>query len=147
MRDIEFRGFSIQKECWVYGGFLTGIIKVDTKSKELAKIYNDGILEHYILKMNFNEEGYFVMGDSCYPNSIGQFTGLLDRNGNKIFEGDIVRYDTEIGEVFFDGKSACFNVKDFYCQSADYPTMAFHSYIVCEVIGNIYENPELLGEK
>jgi hypothetical protein len=82
-----------------------------------------------------------------------QFTGLLDKNGKKIFEGDIVRrmkekpdkfhfeiYDPNplISEIFYD--KACFFVRGI--ADMNFYIGAVHEKI--EVIGNIYENPELL---
>lgn len=74
--------------------------------------------------------------------TVGQYTGLTDKNGEKIFEGDIVDILTEneeIGVVEYDDGG--FEVK------ADGFTVDFHSNICgtdLEVIGNIYDNPELL---
>lgn len=72
-----------------------------------------------------------------------QFTGLKDKNGKEIYEGDIVkRYyeddDFEIGKILFDESSAGFVWK---CEKFPVGINTEHS----EVIGNIYENPELLG--
>lgn len=73
-----------------------------------------------------------------------QFTGLLDKNGKEIYEGDIVRADTHVGQVVY-GNYAFF-VKDFWDSSFDDPADAF-SEATFEVIGNIYETPELLTNK
>ena len=81
-----------------------------------------------------------------------QSTGLLDKNGNKIFEGDIVKYkaggDTFTEEVAHDKNLAGFGVKD-----ADANIIFTFGELAeeiglssLEVVGNIYENPELLGE-
>ena len=105
-------------------------------------------------------EGSLLVGDNgeceiCYgtpriritysviPVTVGQFTGLLDKNGKKIFEGDIVDILTEneeIGVVAYEDGGFLVNA-DGFC-------VDFHSNINgtdLEVIGNIYDNPELLG--
>ena len=84
--------------------------------------------------------------------TVGQYTGLNDKNGNKIFEGDIVAYwdtySTEsgqseadcIGKVVWDDETISFQVTN---------RLSAESYEVldeCSVIGNIYDNPELLKE-
>ena len=80
--------------------------------------------------------------DEVWPDTVGQFTGFCDKNGKKIFEGDIVMiydrllkviYDVDYGEFEFD------DPLDQLCLCADYNG--------CEVIGNIWDNPELLKEE
>ena len=79
---------------------------------------------------------------SVIPVTVGQFTGLLDKNGKKIFEGDIVDILTEnekIGVVAYEDGGFLVNA-DGFC-------VDFHSNINgtdLVVIGNIYDNPELL---
>ena len=72
------------------------------------------------------------------PETIGQFTGLTDKNGKKVFEGDIVK----IGS-FMPGAD------DWVCAiDWDYSLFEEYKYVwktKCEVIGNIHDNPELLG--
>lgn len=77
--------------------------------------------------------------------TVGQFTGLLDKNGVKIFEGDIVKFASGItrsvvfsewlAEFEFDNHDPVEN-PDGWCLCCD------HEY--CEVVGNIWDNPELL---
>ena len=76
-----------------------------------------------------------------------QYTGLKDKNGKEIYEGDIVRYWSENYEVKFD------EIKDsdityYYLGWAMGELSLYEAASMCEVIGNIHENPELLeGEE
>jgi hypothetical protein len=76
---------------------------------------------------------------------IEQFTGLTDRLENEIYEGDFVKgANGQVGLVYYDDRCAMFNVKDYYCASADWPGAAFTEGVF-EVIGNIHATPELIG--
>lgn len=96
---------------------------------------------------------YIVLGNMAsysgakVPNwIIEQFIGLLDKNGRKIFNGDIVKCKYgHIGQVTWEEHDVCFNVTEYYSSSDDHPTMAFFEGGPFEVIGNIHENPELLN--
>lgn len=68
-----------------------------------------------------------------------QYTGLKDKNGKEIYEGDIVRSYNEFGEAF-----AVLSVVEYDEQYAKYRGVDIECLDYEEVIGNIYENPELL---
>ena len=75
--------------------------------------------------------------------TVGRYTGLCDKNGNKIFEGDIIRVDdTENAVVEYDETSA-FYMAVFDRAESDFGSL-IGQYPNVEVIGNIHDNPELL---
>lgn len=124
MREILFRGKDIYGK-WLYGDLIN-------LTKEIKQICNHNQLEH---------------AHSVNPETIGQYTGLTDKNGTKIFEGDIIK-SCEYDDIYF--------VK--YCAYDNYPAFDVvpemniecnglsHLHIVegIEVIGNIHDNPELM---
>ena len=93
-----------------------------------------------------NGTNYFINNNVVIKETVGQFTGMTDKNGTKIFEGDIVRHiDTTChvvevvnSEVYFDTEMLEFGFRYsnelFHCQ--------FNNEF--EVIGNIHDNKELL---
>lgn len=142
MREILFRGQTRRKgekvrmdgspveSNWVYGGVLCG-------SGDHSIIYQtEPDIEKKVV----------------YTDTLGQYTGLTDKNGVKIFEGDIVEYETgkkvRIGRVFFSDFRASFSVTAGKNGSARINNDLFN-YIQnrnsVTVIGNIYDNPELIG--
>lgn len=75
--------------------------------------------------------------------SISQFTGLLDKNGKEIYEGDVVKssHTGNLFDVLFDDKAACFKILE---RGNGRKWMFGYDHKKWEVIGNVYENPELL---
>ena len=83
-----------------------------------------------------------------FPETVGQFTGLTDKTGRKIFEGDIVERGGRIWLVEYSNKYGHFMMTTYtekgisWSRSFDLIPPDW-----CEVIGNIYDNPELLEVK
>lgn len=130
MREILFRGRDKYTNEWFYG-FV-----------EAPHTTVDGVVESYY----FNS---YVNGKSCRKiisaDTLGQYTGLIDKNGKKIFEGDIVQGAWEtIFAVYYDSNYLQYRakVKENYTREIDY----YGNSTQIEVIGNIYDNPELLKE-
>lgn len=130
MREILFRGKRTDNGEWVEGYYYKA--KYCRTDDELR----DYITIPYIEQCNLPNSHYIVK-----PETVGQCIGLKDRNGINIFEGDIIllRSDEEPYQVVFD--ESCFHVYD---SSVCYIMNNFYDYEM-EVIGNIYDNPELLG--
>ena len=114
-------------------------IKFRGKGKKDGKWYFGNLYDRDI----YGRTHICTINRGCFnidPNTVGQFTGLYDKNGEEIYEGDIYRYNNpdSINEVS-------------YCMGGGFVgfdlTPAIHSenrLLDVEVIGNIYDNPELL---
>lgn len=91
-----------------------------------------------------NGECYSFISNLYYKcdHNIMQYTGLKDKNGKEIYEGDILEYTTEISSKKTIGKVEFYNGCFVVGRPKDY------IYIIdnIEIIGNIYENPELLNQ-
>ena len=120
MREILFRGKTKITKNWIYGFY-----GENTTTKEPQIVGRD---------------------EFCYsrviPETVGQYTGLTDKNGKKIFEGDIVNLElidgVEIGVIKFNDILCRFS---FYDKSGGY---GIDNTCIFEIIGNIHDNPELL---
>ena len=129
MREILFRGKDIAGN-W-YAGNLA-IVKQDVPNCAGTIKAGSYISNEYGLPFAYQVR----------PDSIGQFTGLVDRNGERIFEGDKIRYiyAHRDGVVIWDDYSCRFIFK-----SKNGKEPLFLGGKEFEVIGNIHDNPELMG--
>ena len=135
MREIIFRGKRIDNGEWVYGSLFVGFQKCYICPEAIAMYNFDGALCL----------GGFV---EVSPESVGQYTGLKDKHGKKIFEGDILLLDDIKGIVNYG--TGCFCVKlpspDYLYRNNPAIDMVLNEYPGLEIIGNIHDNPELLLE-
>ena len=132
MREILFRGKAFDGK-WVEGFYYFLHSYLPTTDT----IYRT---DHYITAHS--------VGSSVRPETIGQFTGLTDKNGKKIFEGDIVQYyGTYALEVFIENGHTKTRWFDTVTKSECTELFFGHDEEALgevEVIGNIHDNPELL---
>lgn len=139
MREILFRGKDVDNAEWIYGWY------------EMYPFERFPV-RPCIIPIENAENGYYEHVE-VDPTTIGQYTGLTDKNGGKIFEGDIVRVclnpEICVGAVEFDERVGAFIVKlpenkcspflDLYVASNKAPGL-----IWTEVIGNVHDNQDLL---
>ena len=133
MREILFRGKRTTNGDWVYGDFVHG---------NERKSLRDSIFVYDSETQSFNDY-------EINPSTLGQYTGLTDKNGKRIFEGDIVKAQDEIlGSPFCDGMNGkvVYDEAAYFIELKD-PMNSQWLYDECavyEIIGNIHDNPELL---
>lgn len=148
MREILFRGKSTDTGAWVYGYYCGPFGDFD---------------EHEICD---------IADTTCSrvdvdPETVGQYTGLKDKNGKRIFEGDIIAfpdtgedgYEYKEGYDFTNIAAVCWNngrweLEDFRDENSgvkddmdDWHKDFIGIFPCSEVIGNIHDNPELIGGK
>lgn len=128
IRDIEFRAKAVNRD--------RGYHRTDYKNGEwvyglITKLYDK---QFPTLPAEMRNE-YGVTGIEIDYKTIGQYTGLTDKNGKKIFEGDIVRWCGIKGIVVWEGHK-------FYVKSN--LLWDFSDDDCIKVIGNVHDNPELL---
>lgn len=115
------------------------------------KKYNDG--DWYYGVPIQCDDGDWQICTNCskrtvIAESIGQYTGLTDKNGKKVFEGDVIDTPDRLCEVYWFEKNAQFDLR--FIRNAhnkriiNFKGIAMRDLSDYEIIGNIYDNPELL---
>ena len=132
MRKILFKAKRVDNGEWIEGGYCL-----------------DAIGHPRITTIDLSGKG--LVFNEVIPETVGQFTGLTDKNGKMIFEGDIVLYDDDIPSsthrIFWDNKRALF----FDERIEDGDSMSHYlehdiSWVDATIIiGNIFDNPELIS--
>lgn len=141
MREIKFRGKRLDNGEWIYGSLLVSHFKDDKKER------------YFITQFS----GNYTFEHEVDPATVGQFTGLKDKSGREIWEGDIFKEDGSgiVRSVFrvpgglaFEDNPVSFGYDHRapvypYSSIAEMQSVSWLSQC-CEVIGNIHDDPELL---
>ena len=133
-RTIKFRGKRLDNGEWVYGDLEYN------RAKNIARIHT------------YDEDGEYLIQHSVDPATVGQFTGLLNKNGKEIYEGDILMLgssDAGICEVKWNESQLAFCIRFYYERNlGTRPLGAWaRDGKNIAILGNIHDNPEPLNEK
>ena len=133
--------------------------EIEFRAKNTKDVWVSGYLEREDLIYDQNYDCSILI----QINTLGQYTGLKDKNGKKIFEGDIIRmhyffqnYDPSTFGAFEDeanivGVVKCELLDGFYVETLDDHSIGYLQWVQepseeLEILGNIYDNPELVKE-
>lgn len=148
MKEYKFRGKEIDTGKWVYGGLFKEPAPPQCFEKTLEDkywiVYPD---PRYMPDWNLP---YKMVRTDVERETIGQYTGLKDKNKKEIYEGDIVKFKNRItnDEDIFTVRY-CEERASFVLSNKSYNELTINikgRILFVEVIGNIYDNPELLEE-
>ena len=148
MKEILFRGKSIVADSpntpghWLEGCYISRLME-----------YDDALVnEIHIIERNHYINIYLDSDTEVWPETVGQYTGLKDCDGRKIFEGDIVEIDEH--DTWINGLYQVIYAEKNHCYALERGIEHHYSYFsfsdlngfneTCKVLGNIYDNPELL---
>lgn len=137
MKQIKFRAWDTKYNTWVHG---------------YPEILQNVMSKNTLLIHSFSDWGLNSTHE-CEIDSLGEFTGLIDENGEEIYEGDIVELINNL-----ERKKACdaghmegvyevwFNPESLRYEGKHHTPLDWSGTESIEILGNIYENPNLLNQ-
>lgn len=146
MREIKFRGRCLDSGTWIYGSLFNSIWRKSADGSRVCYIFPDNMLS--------DDNG----GGDCWedfaevaeqyevdPSTVGQYTGLHDKEGREIYEGDIV--SVSYGHPGLDSSGVIeYKCGGFILRYRDHGYLNPVDFSDCDIriLGNIHDNPELL---
>lgn len=141
MREILFKGKRANNGEWIRGDSITTpFIRRETQ-QNIIYILDITKADYDCFEDLVEDNGIFEVD----PETVCQYTGLTDKNGKQIFEGDIIQYNKKLFKVVWVSECAHFAAHPLK-ECSWSPCMNIGTVKNAEVIGNIFDNPDLLEE-
>ena len=146
MREILFKAKRTDNGEWVEGYYIYHIKRTICAFGDSVKPEDE---QHVIMQDGFSDWNMprGTVAFEIAPETLCQYTGLTDKNGKKIWENDIVKHEISSGlgqVIWYQEDYIGWIVDDIWTDGQQYSHEMFSE---CEVIGNIFDNPELLEEE
>ena len=140
-REILFRGKRVDNGEWVVGSLIMNVFYHVGDPNSIPYILSVEGIKYDCWEDLYDEHGIYEVD----PETVGQYTGLRDKNGTKIFEGDVVRFINQFGNLA--NCTIVWNQNKIRYEIIRNKNISYgllRTDIEYEVIGNIHDNPELL---
>ena len=148
MNQIKFRALNKETKVFVYGDLIKSEMFGSEGSVPSSSLINESPLdvEDIITGLGGGRYSFKTAFVKVIDETVGQFTGIQDKNGVDIYAGDIVkfrsRYDSTVGCVEYSEETTRFVFNIGSQEKPDYRDVG-HGWYGTEIIGNIHQNPEL----
>lgn len=142
MREIKFRGKRLDNKAWVYGWYYEAINYLDGNTKPMIAWINQ-----VPLPINRMIPAFEPIEWEIIPKTLGQYTGLKDKNGKEIYEGDILQYINGTKQVIrYNANEVSF--KGYNLNTLSNPQFGCKiTKEICskaEIIGNVFDDGDIL---
>lgn len=144
MREIKFRGKRLDNGEWVVGSLFNSIWRKSADGSRVCYIFPDNMLDDNGGGDCWEDFAEVAEQYEVAPATVGQLTGLKDKNGREIYEEDILLDESGVyAVVYYSMGTFCVDFGEGF--DLQYFTDGIHE--ICDVVGNIHDNPELLKTK
>ncbi len=150
-REIEYRGKDIKTNEWIYGGYFKHLKRTPSPIGDSIK---EGDYQSLIIKSGFSDWN-MPKPLNCFEvneQTVGQYSGLKDKNDKKIYEGDLFYYRECLRQVIYREDNLSFMAIVPLKEDSNRGKCSFYLRDInteyhlskIEIVGNIYDNPELI---